>query len=168
MSPPAKIFLLESPNALDLLEERGERNSLEHVCKLFGHNATSFLLRDSSELGQTLMYLSSIGRHEDAGNAPLFIHISVHGNADSICVGPDDISWNDFAKMISRTYNDLKLYEGPSILIISACGANEQELTDLITKKYKKKEVEHPPAYVFVFSETEVTWQDAVVTWTIF
>ena len=168
MSPPAKVFLLESPNALDLLEDRGERYSLEHVCKLFGHRAVSFLVRSSSELRQTLMYLSSIGWHKDAGKAPVFVHISVHGNSDGICVGPDDISWTDFADMISGMYNDLKRYKGPIILIISACGANKQNFTDLITKNHEDKKIKRPPQYVFVFSDKKVFWQDAVVTWTIF
>ena len=168
MSIKAKVFLLESPDALDLLEERGERTSLEQVCKLFGHDATSFLLRDSVDLNRTLLYIGSIGRIDDAGNSPLFIHISVHGNSEGIVVGSDDVSWNDFTDMISQTYDNLDNYAGAIILILSACGANRQKFTNFIQNMYEERQIVNPPDYVFVFSETEISWRSAVVTWTMF
>ena len=57
----SRIFLLESPNALDLLEGTGETTSLSQVCRLFGHEVASFLIRDKRELRQTLMYVGSVG-----------------------------------------------------------------------------------------------------------
>ena len=163
-----RVFILESPDALDLLEGRGERSSVEQVCRLFGHSATTFLLRDSMELKQTLMYLSSIGENDDAGEAPLFIHISTHGNPEEIVVGPDHVSWKDLADIISEAYENLNLYKGRIILILSACGANKQKLTQFIKKKFIKGEIPSPPEYIFVFSTDNVLWVDAVVTWTIF
>ena len=71
-----RIFLLESPNALDLLEGTGETTSLSQVCKLFGHDFASFLIRDQQELGQTLMYISSLGWRKRRGKLPIFIHLS--------------------------------------------------------------------------------------------
>ena len=41
------------------------------------------------------MYLSSIGEKKEAGDAPLFIHISAHGNSEEIVVGPDHVPWKD-------------------------------------------------------------------------
>ena len=163
-----RVFILESPNALDLLEGRGERSSIEQVCKLFEHDTTAFLLRDSAELKQTLMYLSSIGEKKEAGDAPLFIHISAHGNSEEIVVGPDHVPWKDLADMISEAYENLNQYKGRIILILSACGANEQKLTKFIKQKYHKREIQSPPEYIFVFSTDSVPWADAVVTWTIF
>lgn len=163
-----KVFLLESPNALDLVEERGERHSLEQICKLFGHGVASFLLRDSVELKQTLMYVSSIVQADESGRAPLFVHISAHGNADGIAIGSDHVSWRDLATMLSRAYENLDRYDSPVSLILSACGANEQKLTKLIASKYGKDKICFPPEYVFVFSDEEVDWRDAVVVWTMF
>ena len=168
MSKKGKVFLLESPSALDLLEERGERSSLEQVCKLFGHDATSFLLRDATEFKQTLLYIGSIGRIDDAGNSPLFIHISLHGDSEGIAIGSDDLSWEDLTNIVLHTYDNLDNYRGAIILILSACGANQQELTNLIQHKHETGHINNPPDYVFVFSETEVRWRGAVVTWTIF
>ncbi len=163
-----RVFLLESPNALDLLEGVGERSSLEHICKLFGHDVTSFLLRDAGEFHQTLMYLGAIVRHPDPGDDPIFIHISTHGNSDGITVGADDISWKNLANKISHIYQNLDEYKGPVVLIISACGTNDQELTDRVTMEYMRDNIENPPEYIFVFSADTIDWRDAVVTWTIF
>jgi len=80
-----RVFILESPNPLDLLENRGERLALEQVCKLVGHDASTFLLRDAQELKQTFSYISSIKGNKD-DKTPLFIHISVHGNNAEIAV----------------------------------------------------------------------------------
>ena len=168
MNTKGKVFLLESPNALDLLEERGERSALEKVCKIFGYNVTSFLLRDAKELKQTLMYLSSITRVRYGDTDPLFIHISVHGDSDGILVGSDDVSWKELANIVSKSYENLDNYDDAIILILSACGSNRQKLTKLLTKKNKKEKVFNPPEYVFVFANKIVDWNDAIVTWTIF
>ena len=149
MATKEKVFLLESPNPLDLLEERGERSALEQVCKLFGFDATSFLIRDAKEFRQTLMYLSSIVRIERAGGVPLFIHISAHGSPNGILVGPDHVSWKDLADIVSKTYENLDDYDHAVVLILSACGANRQKLTSLLQGKHESLEVFHPPEYIF-------------------
>lgn len=164
----SKVLVIEGPNALDLVEGRGERNSLEQVCKLFGHDVASFFVQDEFELHRTLTYIGAISRHPAAGTAPLFVHVSVHGNRKGISVGPDTISWEELAQMTVRMYDDLDNYLGPVVLVLSACGANEQELTDLLKAKRDQFEIVHPPEYVFVFSDKTVRWTDAVVTWTIF
>ena len=168
METKGKVFLLESPNALDLLQERGERSSLEHICKLFGHDVTSFLLRSQAELEQTLIYLSAIWRHPAAGDDPLFIHISTHGDSDGIGVGADDISWDNLTLLILKTYKNLDKYRGPIVLILSACGAKYQGITSRITRQHQNGSIDWPPEYIFVFSDEIVDWRDAVVTWTIF
>ena len=168
MTTRGKVFILESPGPLDLLEERGERFSIEQVCKLFGHYSASFLIRDSEEFKQTLMYISSISQYSKAGKSPLFIHISLHGDGENICIGSDDVSWKDLAAIISKSYKSLDQYKGPIILIISACGGNEQKLTYSLSHRFKKGSLANPPEYIFVFSDFEVEWRDAVVTWTIF
>ena len=164
----SKVLVIEGPNALDLLEGRGERNSLEQVCKLFGHDVASFFVRDKSELHRTLTYIGAISRHPGAGTDPLFVHVSVHGNREGIGVGADTVFWDELAEMTVRMYDHLDNYLGPVILVLSACGANEQELTRLLKSKSDQFEIIHPPEYVFVFTDKTVKWTDAVVTWTIF
>ena len=164
----SKILVIEGPNPLDLLEGRGERRSLEQVCNLFGHDVATFFVRGEAELRQTLTYVASISRHPGAGSDPVFVHISVHGDSDGIAVGPDTVSWGDLTEMTVQMYSDLDAYLGPVILVLSACGANQQELTQLLKTKRDDFEVVHPPEYVFVFTDEAVLWTDAVVAWTIF
>lgn len=164
----ARVFILESPNPLDLLENRAERYALEQVCKLAGHDAATFLIRDRNEFIQTCTFLSSIKGKVDDTTA-LFLHISAHGNAQGIGFGRDKLDWQTLAKVIQKMYDGLRYYHGPIVLILSACGANRQKLTSELSKGIKATTSRFiPPEYVFVFSDDTVSWLDAVVTWTIF
>jgi len=163
-----RVFVIESPNPLDLLEDRGERDALLHVCRVFGYNASTFVTRDISEFEQTCSYISSITGN-DKDKTPLFLHVSLHGNASGIGIGRDTMDWRSLANTIQSMYNDLQYYHGPIVLILSACGANKQKLTTELTKLIKNsKEPYIPPEYVFVFAQDNIEWADAVVTWTIF
>lgn len=165
---PGRVFILESPNPLDLLENLGERLALEQVCKLGGYDATTFLLRDQSEFRQTCEYISSI-KGEESDKTPLFLHVSVHGNASGIAIGKDTIKWKDLANIVQTMYQHLKFYHGPVVLVLSACGANKQRLTSALTAKRTEAGATYiPPEFIFVFAEETVDWRDAVVTWTIF
>lgn len=164
-----RVFILESPNPLDLIENRGERAALEQVCKLMGYDASTFLLRDVHELEQTFNYISSI-KGDKKDKTPLFLHISVHGNNSGIAIGRDNVSWSKLASVTEEMYSELSYYHGPVILILSACGANKQKLTKELMKCLAKSNGIKftPPEYLFVFNQDDVLWIDAVVTWTIF
>lgn len=163
-----RVFIVESPNPLDLLEGRGERLALEQICKLVGHDAATFLVRDKGEFSQTCTYIGSISGKE-TDKTPLFLHISVHGDDSGIGVGRDMMSWRDLASTIQEMYGRLKFYHGPVVLVLSACGANRQQLTAELMKGMKTASDRFvPPEYLFVSSEKLVKWTDAVVTWTIF
>lgn len=163
-----RVFIVESPNPLDLLEGRSERLSLEQVCKLVGHNPATFLVRDLAELKQTFGYISSI-EVEQSDEAPLFIHISSHGNKKQLAFGPDSVSWDELARIVQDMYAQLCFYRGPIIVILSACGANKQTMTAALAKRVIAATTSFvPPEYVFVSSQDVVKWSDAVVTWTIF
>ena len=167
-----RIFLLESPNALDLLEGTAETTSLSQVCKLFGHDIASFRVRDRKELSQTLLYISSVGWREDSGKVPIFIHISAHGSNDGLAFGPDDVTWEQLAELVVKTFREIYsepgFYEGPIVLVVSACHADGETLSKRLRVAYRKDKLEWPPEYVFVFDDPEVDWRDAVVTWTMF
>ena len=170
--PFGRIFLLECPNPLDLLEGTGETTSLSQVCRLFGHDISTFLIRDSRELRQTLRYIGSLGWRQNRGKRPLFIHLSSHGNDDALAIGVDDVSWAKLAALTIETfqgiYSQPTPYAGPIVLVISACGANGRSLTRRLAAANQKERLEWPPEYVFVFEDDEIDWRDAVVTWTMF
>lgn len=58
-------------------------------------------------------------------------------------------------------------YEGKKIMIISACGAIHQKLTDEFEKNYYYEDDFIPPKYLFVYNQNNVKWSDAIVAWTI-
>lgn len=167
-----RIFLLESPNALDLLEGTGETRSLSQVCKLFGHDIVSFRIRDRKELRQTLMYISSVGWRKKRGKQPIFIHLSAHGSDDGLAIGSDDVGWAKLARLVVKTFRKIysrrKPYKGPIILVVSACETDGEAISERLRAAYRNDRLHRPPEYVFVFEDTEVDWDDAVVTWTMF
>ena len=167
-----RVFLLESPNALDLLEGTGETTSLLQVCKLFGHDIASFLIRDERELSQTLMYIASLGWRQNPGDVPIFIHFSGHGSNKGLAVGSDDIPWQKLAAKVIKTFETIYSqdvpYLGPIILVVSACNTDGHILCKSLMSAYRKDKLEWPPEYVFVFENTKTDWRDAVVTWTMF
>ena len=167
-----RVFLLESPNALDLLEGTGETTSLSQVCRLFGHDVSSFLIRDTCELSQTLMYISSVGWRKKRGKLPMFIHLSAHGNNTGLAIGADHVPWQELTARIVAAFRAIyarrKPYAGPIVLVISACGTNGPTLTMYLRQAYEKDALTWPPEYVFVFEDTEIDWRDAVVIWTMF
>lgn len=99
-----------------LLEGTGETTSLAQVWKLFGHDITSFRIRDRKELSQTLMYISSMGWRRKRGKKPVFIHLSAHGSDDGLAIGPDDIGWAKLARLVVKTFSKIygqrKPYKG--------------------------------------------------------
>ena len=167
-----RVFLLESPNALDILEGTGEITSLSQVCKLFGHDIASFLIRDKRELSQTLMYIGSLGWRKMRGKVPIFIHFSAHGTNKGLAIGSDDVPWKKLAAVVIETfgkiYSQRKPYAGPIILVVSACETDGESLCRQLRAAYCKDKLEWPPEYVFVFEDAEIDWRDAVVTWTMF
>ena len=165
----ARVFVLESPNPDDLLENTNERSSLEQVCRQFGHDVASFLLLDRRALKATLNYVGSIGGFEVARNeaSPLFIHISSHGNRKGLFFGMDHVSWKDLGTLIAGAYKGLGDYDGPVILILSACNSKARKLTKHLEKKQTRNGLANPPEFILAFTSKEVYWQDAVVTWTV-
>ena len=167
-----RVFLLESPNALDHLDGTGEIDSLASVCALFGHRISTFLIRDKRELVQTLTFVSSIGWQEERGDLPIFIHLSAHGNDEELMIGQDSVSWSYLAAIVVKTFEGIygrrKPYPGPIVLVVSACGTDGEQLTKHLRTANRRKLLKWPPEYVFVFEDDEIDWRDAVVTWTMF
>ena len=163
----AKVFILESPSPADLLNNRNERSSLEQVCRLFGHDTASFLLRDRDDFKSALGYVGAMGWASDE-ESPVFIHISSHGAKDGLVFGPDEVHWKHLGEFIVESYRHLCEYSGPVVLILSACHANKQKLTRHLNRMKKQGDLEFPPEYILVFGEERVDWRDAVVTWTVF
>lgn len=166
-----RVFIIECPNPIDLLQGRNEGKSLEQICKLVGHEVISFHPKSKRDLIKVCKYISSIDREHDGSDSPdlpLCIHISSHGEEDGLWFGKDLVSWNELLDALEPICTKKSIYKGEKILTISACEAKEQRLTEKIRKRRKLHRAFHPPKHFFVTGSEEVYWKDAVVAWALF
>ncbi len=166
-----RLFLVESPNAMDLLQGRSEAGAIEKICKLFGHEVASMIVRSKEELKDTLDYVAAIDEEHDENEragAPLCVHLGAHGDKDGLEVGKDNISWKELFDQLAPLCESMPAYDGKVILVLSACNAAGQKLTAYITRNHQDYEGVKPPAYLFATEDEAVQWDDALVSWTIF
>lgn len=162
-----RIFVIECPNPIDLLEDRAEHQCIEKIGKLMGHQVVSILVKSKEELKITIEYISTLNdTRDDKIKTPLCIHISAHGDSDGLQFGSDELSWADLVKVLSPILEISFDYNGKKILVLSACGANQQKITKEIKKQYESNNIS-PLDYVFAINQDEVKWNDAVLAWTI-
>ena len=142
------------------------------MCNLFGHDAYTFMLRDPGDLKRTLGYIGSAGWFDRPTKAPVFVHLSTHGDGDGLFVGPKQVLWKKLGEMLISMLEGMHFdgngYPGPTILVISACDSRDQSLTRYLAHAFRKGRLNSPPLYVFLIADPEVYWADAVVSWTIF
>lgn len=154
---------------MDLLQNRGEAPALEKACTLIGHEVSSLTAKSRSELAQLCRYIGDIDADQDRcgrKHVPLCVHIAAHGNKHGIGAGKDLVKWDklfDILKPLCGMHD----YDGDFILVLSACGASDQELTDHFRKKASSGAI-RPPAYVFITADAEPTFPDALVSWIVF
>ena len=167
-----RVFLIESPSALDAFEERSESTTLRALCKLLGHHFTATIVKSKEEFESALKYLTSINPAqipECQYKWPLCLHLAAHGDEEGLAIGPEDASWEYLAQQVSAFINDND-YPGPVLVVISACGAGQQQITKELKNLAANQKFE-PPSYLFVTDGDEdghVDWRDAVVAWAIF
>lgn len=166
-----RVFIIECPDPIDLLQKRSERHALENICGLFGHEVATFFVKSTNELKSVCNYIASIDEEQDEferEKVPICIHISAHGNKRGLVFGNDTVTWKQLSKIISPINSKMYDYSGDVIFVISACEAKEQKLT-LEFERERKQDIDfRPPIYLFVTAENSVYWKDAIVAWTIF
>lgn len=165
-----RIFVLESPDPIDALQERSEGAALTTIAKLIGHEALSFFVRSKREMKETCGYVCSLDTDHDARDEPdrtLCLHISAHGNKGEIGLGADDVSWDDLAVILKPFMTERMRHRGRRVVVLSACDAEHQQLSKAIETMVKSGECEAPPAYLFCASG-RVPWHSAAVGWTLF
>lgn len=166
-----RIFIVESPNPLDMLVSRSERGTLEQVCRLIGHDVATFQVFSKGEFRTICSYISSIESSDNSRNRcdkTLAIHISAHGNEDGIAMGADFLEWDQVARYVFRICDKKGDFKGAKVFVISACGATHHKIAKILDELNTKKELRVMPQYIFTVADEEVFWPDAVVAWTIF
>lgn len=166
-----RIFILESPNPLDMLQDTAEGPGLKELCRLIGHKSEVFPLLSKSDLEKVILFISSIEeKSNDKRNKPspdICLHISAHGNEDGLQIGGDDVKWSDLLESIQPILKKSFDYSGKRILVLSACLAEKQGLTKYFNKILKTDVKLFPPHYIFT-TVGEIPWANAAVGWAIF
>jgi hypothetical protein len=165
-----RLFILEAPSPMDLLQNRAEAPALERACALIGHEVSSFIANSKIELRRLCEFIASIDSDQDQSGrsrVPLCVHIAGHGNASGIGVGAVTLPWDDLLEILQPLCR-MRDYDGDVILVISACGAADQELTDHFAAKVRQDRKFKPPAYVFVTADDAPTFPGTLVSWIVF
>lgn len=165
-----KVFIIESPNSMDLFFNRREANSLEAICKLFGHQVFTFLAKSKRELKEIIKYISNIDKQhddEETSDQPLCLHFSCHGNNDGIEFGKDFVEWDELYIILKDLFSITIEYEGDRILVFSSCGSSKQQFTKNVKKHFTFSDF-YIPKYIFTTGGESISWDDAVLCWTVF
>jgi hypothetical protein len=169
-----RLFIIESPSAIDLLRKRTEAQVIESIAHLLGYDAATMSVKSRTEFILALKFITSIDEaHDDKRKAkcPLVVHIACHGGTDGLGIGPDTLTWQDLADALDRFGQRTEDYSGPFLLVISACHAREQTITEQLEKIARSKPDFRPPRYLFLTAgdkEGSVYWQKVVASWTVF
>lgn len=174
-----RVFVIESPNAIDLLKGRGEVPTLTTVGRLLGHEVASLVVYSKRQFEEALKYISSIDNNPKVQrnivtkrakrfDAPLCVHISAHGNSDGIAIGADDVSWQELAMAVSPVCREMHQYWGKIVFVLSACGAGCQQFSHELAVLEKQEGLQDIPAYIFVTADKVISWQNAAVAWAVF
>jgi hypothetical protein len=165
-----RIFVVEALDPMDLLQARGEAQSLQSACALIGHEVATMPVRSKEELKTAFTYISSIDKKQDQTGKPnltLCVHISAHGNGKGIVVARDTVTWEKLFLSLKPLCSKLPWYNGKVVIVLSACYLSEQKLTDAIRTAHDNKSLT-PPSYVFTTAEDEVLWPDSLMSWLLF
>lgn len=164
-----RLFIIEAPSPMDLLQNRAEAPSLEKACTLIGHEVASLVAQSKAEFTKHCLFISDIDWEHDPRRrkgVPLCVHIAAHGNEGGLGFGKDLVEWEELFDILNPL-SQMKYYDGDFILVISACHAAEQKLTSHFRKKVSKASV-RPPIYLFTTADDEPTFPDALVSWIVF
>jgi hypothetical protein len=92
------------------------------------------------------------------------LHLSAHGASDGLLFGGHTASWKQLLDAIQPVLSSA--YDGPRVLVLSSCDADQQRLTKEITEAVRNDEILIPPRYIFC-ATGKVAWRDAAVGWTL-
>lgn len=164
-TPTPRVIAVGGPNSPELLSYRGG-TPLEHICRLFGYRPTTYRVDNLNALRRTIKFIGAVVRLSKFDGDPLVVHISVDGNPSGLEIGPDKASWGQLILMVSDLLRDLKSYSPPVILVLSACGARENDLTGLLLERGQS--TASMPDHLFLFVQRGPRWTDLILGWAHF
>lgn len=169
--PRLKLFMIESVNPVDLLDNRFEGKAIKDICKMIGHDVGYLKALSYADLEKNCDFIANIDLSK-IGSDPICIHLAAHGNAEGLNYGVDFVNWNHLRYALAKVTQRLSRKRHPFFISISACGAGYQELTRELEDEYREYKDFKPPMHIFVTEgsgdSTSTKWPDSAVSWALF
>lgn len=113
---PLRLFILEAPLPMDLLQGRSEAAALESICRLIGHECNVLRVLSVSDLKAACSFVASIDSAHDSSQrpkVPLCIHLAAHGNEEGLGVGSELVKWESLFKILGLSLPALIVMMAP-------------------------------------------------------
>ena len=144
MSQP-EIFIIESLDFRDERADRFEGKIISQILALSGKNCEYCYIRTKRELKELLEQFESSGYR--------YLHLSCHGNNDSMFTTLDEIPFSEFGPLI-------KPYLRRRRLFVSACSATNEDLADVV--------MPGSGCFSILGPAQDIQFNDAAVLWASF
>ncbi len=142
----AGVFIIESLRIRDESKQRFEGRILRDILTLSGKKVEYWYVRTWKEVREEMFQ-----RFYDSGLR--YLHISCHGNDDTIAFTLDDIPFEEFGKEIKHYLYERRLF-------FSACEVVNQALHDAV--------MPGSDCYSIIGPEDDIRFDDAVIMWGTF
>src|SRR5579871_1289865 len=142
----AGVFIIESLRIRDKSKQRFEGRILRDILTLSGKKVEYWYVRTWKEVRGEMFQ-----RFYDSGLR--YLHISCHGNDDTIAFTLDDIPFEEFGKEIKHYLYERRLF-------FSACEVVNQALHDAV--------MPGSDCYSIIGPEDDIRFDDAVIMWGTF
>ncbi|MFA5770219.1 MAG: hypothetical protein WC894_01850 [Patescibacteria group bacterium] len=114
------VYIIESPNAVDLYHKRFEGESLQKTLKLSGIES-SHRLTVNLESFRAAFYVG-LKEYFESNSVQPIIHISAHGNSEGIeLTSKEKVNWKDL-KLLLKPIN--KVLNGKLLVSLSSCNGS--------------------------------------------
>ena len=141
-----EVFIIESLEISDEVEERREGEVLAAVLKMCGKNPRYYYIRTKSEL--------ELMANEFETSGYRYLHISCHGGDTSLETTIDSIAYEEFANIFEGKLNQRRLF-------VSACSAGNELFAKSIGAK-------NPKMFSVAAPEKNIRFDHAVAFWSAF
>ncbi|BCZ48440.1 hypothetical protein psyc5s11_45070 [Clostridium gelidum] len=161
-----KVYIIESPNGMDLLEKRTEGKAMTQMLEM-SEVPYEYFLATTEEVFKVAFELIKedvIELQDSYAFVWPIIHISCHGNSKGIALTDNNfIPWTSleyYLSIINICFEDDPV--SPIVLSMSSCYGLNAIRTD-----WEKKKERSPFAFV-LGHEDEIPWDDALIAFSVF
>ncbi len=140
-----QVFIIESLKFEDEKDNRFEGKILSDILLLGGKEPIYYYIRTKKEFEKVL---EIFGKSEYR-----YLHISCHGNKNSLFTTLDALPFHEFATMINPYLNEKRLF-------VSACSAVNEDLAKVV--------IPDSDCYSLIGPINKIGFHDAAITWASF